>query len=451
MNAKILLFLIMFILLFSVVSALDCQYTINETYTEDITKQFIDEVEVDVSEPFTSIENIKVWKEWLGYTMDYQFNVKNNLDYPLDLTVSWIVGGKLKSQQISLDPLGYKLIKGQYQQDLGGLSQDTIKVELNNYEERIETVLNERTVCVLCDGITCLNDDIQCKENSQCGSGICNMAGFCGHEEEIICNEWLPGTENCNNQCLTPLSKAIGEPYSCDWECSSKTGEEGICQRSPPSKYLFIGILILLFGVGAYFIIKSAYKKGWDKQTTEIIDGATKTGNDIIDEAKKEAKMLIVKAQTRLEKLNDTLEVKQFKINEITKELKHLKNETEEKKKLQQELMILNEDTDKLKEEQIVKRTEYEKELKNYTETRLKHYLNKQNYKVYLNENGYEVFARTGSLFHRWWYKQHNKGKIPKGHEIHHIDGDKLNNKLENLEALSVEDHRRKHRNKHKK
>lgn len=63
--------------------------------------------------------------------------------------------------------------------------------------------------------------------------------------------------------------------------------------------------------------------------------------------------------------------------------------------------------------------------------------------KYTLRNNGY--YASTSgkrSLMHRdvW---EHFNGKIPKDHDIHHIDRDKTNNKLSNLECLSKTDHAR--------
>lgn len=51
---------------------------------------------------------------------------------------------------------------------------------------------------------------------------------------------------------------------------------------------------------------------------------------------------------------------------------------------------------------------------------------------------------------HRWTWEKHH-GKIPKGHHIHHKDGNKRNNSLENLELLTAEEHRKKHHSYYKK
>ena len=49
-------------------------------------------------------------------------------------------------------------------------------------------------------------------------------------------------------------------------------------------------------------------------------------------------------------------------------------------------------------------------------------------------ENGKRIFA------HRWEWEKY-KGPIPEGYDIHHIDGDKKNNAIENLECLPHDVH----------
>jgi len=68
--------------------------------------------------------------------------------------------------------------------------------------------------------------------------------------------------------------------------------------------------------------------------------------------------------------------------------------------------------------------------------------------KTYLDKKtGYYRFKNTDKFVHRWvWQKENPSTKIKKGYEIHHKDGDKLNNHISNLEMLSRSDHIHKHR-----
>lgn len=60
---------------------------------------------------------------------------------------------------------------------------------------------------------------------------------------------------------------------------------------------------------------------------------------------------------------------------------------------------------------------------------------------------GYAFILAEGRKWvrhHRWvWEKRH--GPIPKGFVIHHKDGNKLNNKLRNLELMSRGEHQKAH------
>ena len=68
-------------------------------------------------------------------------------------------------------------------------------------------------------------------------------------------------------------------------------------------------------------------------------------------------------------------------------------------------------------------------------------------------KSGYKTYYKSGRqhIVHREVYKKHH-GNIPKGHEIHHKNHNKLDNRPSNLVAMSKEAHRLhhlKHRSEH--
>ena len=55
-------------------------------------------------------------------------------------------------------------------------------------------------------------------------------------------------------------------------------------------------------------------------------------------------------------------------------------------------------------------------------------------------KSGYYENSTIHKSMHRYVWEYYN-GKIPKGYEIHHIDGDKGNNDISNLECISKKSH----------
>jgi len=69
-----------------------------------------------------------------------------------------------------------------------------------------------------------------------------------------------------------------------------------------------------------------------------------------------------------------------------------------------------------------------------------------------ISTQGYKVIYvnRKRVLEHRYVWEKVN-GKIPKGFQIHHINNDRLDNRIENLTIMSLEEHGRLHGAEHGK
>lgn len=67
--------------------------------------------------------------------------------------------------------------------------------------------------------------------------------------------------------------------------------------------------------------------------------------------------------------------------------------------------------------------------------------------KTYINSNGYRCFKDSNRTVHRWVMEKHLERRLDSEEVVHHIDGDKLNNKIQNLKLFSNQDeHDRCHR-----
>jgi hypothetical protein len=148
----------------------------------------------------------------------------------------------------------------------GTTSINSIKINyLSNSQLEVKSEKIYEEVCKECNDELCLNDGERCVNNSKCGSGICNIAGFCGTEKIVECAESF---KNCNNEsCLEIGVKKVGESYSCDFECKTNYGKEGICKISTKEKFsksFFIAAFLLISAFIVYSILS-------DKKLTEII------------------------------------------------------------------------------------------------------------------------------------------------------------------------------------
>ena len=65
--------------------------------------------------------------------------------------------------------------------------------------------------------------------------------------------------------------------------------------------------------------------------------------------------------------------------------------------------------------------------------------------KIYIDKNGYKRYADSGKRVHRHVAERKVGGKIGKGRVVHHKDGNKRNNRRENLHIMSRSKHAKLH------
>ena len=69
----------------------------------------------------------------------------------------------------------------------------------------------------------------------------------------------------------------------------------------------------------------------------------------------------------------------------------------------------------------------------------------KKKAETYIDGRGYLRFVDSDMLVHRWVPEKVLGRKLKRGEVVHHTDRNKLNNKRENLEVMSDDEHTRLH------
>ena len=427
MRKKLLLYLFVFLIISSIAYAVGCQYPETEDFFESEKALVYPNSETKAGEDLI----------FLGFTegqiVSFTIQNPNTFDVMvvLNYTIEGTGGGNIQhGKWISVESDTQVTNVCSENGDIIG-NCTFIKESLEYYVSKPKLMYpgeaqlkKTRTICPK------KNDGQPCSTNQECGSKVCNFAGYCGNF--TICPE---GTTNCMDQsCLAPGVKEINETYFCEWECKSGRGKDGICKRGWIPTIVFTIIIIFLVSISVFFVIKIFDKKERDRKKEQSKKEADDKAEEILGNAKQEANKIIKEAQKELVKINRDLDHKRSEKEKLNSKL----HKTEEDKK---KLIKLNEDIKKLKNK-----------VNNENKELLEGYKEKHGHEFFL-DNGYVRFKKSwrhpdqkGQFFHIWWFEHNHKRKVRLAHQIHHIDFDKKNNDLSNLEELSIYEHKQKHK-----
>lgn len=352
---RLFLFLLFSLFLINSVIALDCQYKVNESYEVEEEWFYFDG-------DFEGV-NLKMG-ELVNITNNHlSFVVQNNLTIPIKVELNytlrstWFGINQPTSVEIDVGPRNSK----SYQ-------EERISAGWGSYywiEKFIPTILTpeissewkvvtkQREICKVCGNEVCLNDGASCNpiyDNSKCGSGICNIAGFCGKLKVVDCPN---GKLNCQDKvCLESSTKEQGESYMCSFECKSDRFENGTCLKSSlvlqeeederNKKLIVFGVIaLILLSVGVGYL--GVYRWWKVKKLRENEEGKR-------DKVKEEYENFIVKKE-ETEKA----------IKENSQGLEDLKKEREEIERSlvsEKEKSKKNIDEIKIKENEEIKKWE---------------------------------------------------------------------------------------------
>lgn len=459
---KLILLLFLSIFLLSLVYA--CEYRINETNNQEgyyfiRNGQYLDYPILEIKNFQQSSRN---GDRYITYsTSPTRFDVYNNYNEEINFTIIFIMDGEEKRVNLDIDSKGFKSLQYDYPNNI---DNSTIKFDINSpsdlkYELDNRIFLEE--VCKMCGNEICLDDGASCNplyDDSKCGSGICNIVGFCGHTKVVDCPD---GKLNCNDKiCLEPSTKDFNEGYMCEFECKYG-GKEGKCIENPVlikerkdktkrNWILFGTLIIVLSSAGIWLFAK--HKTGEEiKKRDQIIvelNHLRKEKEELIDSTKK--------SKIEIDGLKEERNGKEREIKNLEEKIRRSKGEI--KKRYEKELARLKQQNKMIEDNLRSKRNdltiqekkllEKEKELairneEYWRKKALEDSNQKEN--LTLNEKGYLVFKNNrNNLYHVWKYRDYlnKKGeKIPRDVSIHHIDGNKLNNALWNLTPLNKKIH----------
>jgi len=459
------IFILFSSLTFAQGSNLTCQYRYN--YTQEVEKINVYDSATNhfVTDSIRYSSNNKVLTLYNDY--DSQISVRTIFDYGLEF-----YGGVWKSYTydniVTIPPRDFQKISIP-QSNVMGTSINNASLQLifqNNNETFVKYEKENVTMenCTSCNGNICLNDGAACGNNMDCGTGFC-VEGRCADKRtkadadarvaaQALADEKAKAEADAKNAQATADAAAAA---------ASKGREQNITLLF--LAVFFGGLCLIFIIVLAYLIWKWLENMSVQTKIMGSIADAEKKSRDIDD---KERELIEIAKRFHIEKLK--LESEKLKLEgriasmDKKEEAQNTRLQREYRAKrieLESQLGHMQDEFESQKNKLEKARADLARQMRE-TEEKWKEL--KPSYDPLANNKliivnpylgGYRCFYKKGlpleeypidSLLHRWIWMQHHKRYPRKGYHIHHIDHDKYNNSIENLEEIEGEEHFRLHR-----
>lgn len=370
MKKLIFLILVSFIFVNSVL-ALDCQYTEIEQNERQRIEYYLDGTLADIAPPFVNVTDIWDGKLTIGTARNYKITLKSYVAEPLNVTLRYNAEGSQREHKFTLDPLASKIIEGSYSQDLPFFDSESIRIEVDNLNQKEISYLENIEVCKKCENQICLNDGDSCNslyDNSKCGSGICNIAGFCGNKKIVNCTE---GYFNCNNKkCLK--RNYIDYPGNVEIGCEDAcvhSGINGTCLENPilvkeredstKRNWIILGVLLLAISsvlIGKFALMPYIKRRKEEEGKREEAKKQREDEEGRRDKAREEYENILTKKELAEKEILEHNRILNLLKKETEKIRENIMDEKEKSKKRIEEI--------KIKEREEIKKWEDKKKNK---------------------------------------------------------------------------------------
>lgn len=436
---KLFIFVIVLVIVLNTLSA--CQYTEIQSYNEN--EDWFYHNDDFFAKNINLGEFVKVFFE--GYTL----KAVNNLEVPIDLEIEYHRDSKWfgvledKIVVLSVAAKDFETYEDGFSQTFGcgslaPCSLSIIKnktIDPNVITSEIVSVQKNRTICKICpNGKQCLDDGVNCSEVSnssiECGSRACNTKNTCGQIFNVGC----------------PKGQELNKELNLCSDTSKTKASEWASHNIWWIALVIILGLILIFGYN---------RRLWEKIRGIKIKEAEEKSKIIVSDAEKKARKIIEEAEDRLEKIKKELENKKDEKIKLERVLSSLTGEADTAHEIRDQIKEIN---DEIKSLTVQQEEEFKKNwdsIKPFPDSQASNRLVIINpylggYKCFYDKDKALQNYPLSSLVHRWVWKEHHRRWPKKEYHIHHIDKNKYNNHINNLDEVWGEEHYENHRNKYK-